>query len=100
MLKNEQKENQEKVEMLQNKVKKTEEASLLHEMEKLQFGSNAAKSEKRAKELEAKLHQSEERATTLSEELEKQTLEKRGQLRKLEEGLPKLEEMLTLVKAE
>jgi len=75
--------------MLQNKVKDAEEACLQHEVE----------SKKGAQELEHKLHQSEEGAAALSAKLEKQTQDL-GQLRKLEEGLLKFEEMLTFVKVE
>ena len=95
----EQKEIEEKVERLLNEVKKAEEEKLLLEVEKFEADSNVVASEKRFQDCEEKMHQSEERAAALSEQLEKQALEL-GQLRKVEEALLKFEEMLTFVKAE
>ena len=72
---------------------------MLLEVEKLQLDSNVVASEQKAQELEEKLHQTEERAVVLNEQLQKQALEL-GQLRKVEDGLRKFEEMLAFVKAD
>jgi len=95
----ERKEFQQKMEGLLDEVKKAEKEKLLLEVEKCEADSNVVASETRFQDCEEKLHQSRERAAVLSEEVERQALEL-GQLRKVEEALLKLEEMLTFVKAE